>query len=105
MSTRSHLDSAEALHGAEAEASTPPLESGPRSSELPNGRPSGGPFEALRSDPPPNAEGLTAKDIDIVFQPIVSVTSRRTFAYEALTRCRWPSLANPETLFRRASEE
>ncbi len=80
----------------------PPLHSGIRPSELPAGP---GAFEALRSDPPPNAEGLSEKDIEIVFQPIVSIITRRVFAYEALTRCRWPSLANPETLFRRASEE
>jgi EAL domain-containing protein (putative c-di-GMP-specific phosphodiesterase class I) len=61
------------------------------------------PFATLRSDPPPGAVGLSAKDIDVVFQPIVSVTTRRVFAYEALTRCRWPSLANPEVLFERAS--
>ncbi len=63
------------------------------------------PFSTLRSYPPPNAEGLTEHDIEVVFQPIVSVTTRRVFAYEALTRCRWPSLANPEVLFKRASEE
>lgn len=63
------------------------------------------PFSTLRSYPPPNAEGLTERDIDVVFQPIVSVTTRQVFAYEALTRCRWPSLANPEVLFQRASEE
>ena len=77
-----------------------------RPSELPVAYEHRAPFAGLRSDiPPPNAEGLTEKDIDIVFQPIVSVLTRRVFAYEALTRCRWPSLANPETLFRRASEE
>jgi EAL domain-containing protein (putative c-di-GMP-specific phosphodiesterase class I) len=81
------------------------VESSERPSSVPTSRRSAGPFAALRSDPPPNAEGLGAKDIDIVFQPIISVTTRRVFAYEALTRCRWPSLANPETLFRRASEE
>lgn len=83
----------------------PPRDSGVRPSEAPTSRRSAGPFAALRSDPPPNAEGLSEKDIDIVFQPIVSVTTRRVFAYEALTRCRWPSLSDPETLFRRASEE
>jgi EAL domain-containing protein (putative c-di-GMP-specific phosphodiesterase class I) len=62
------------------------------------------PFATLRSYPPPDAEGLTEADIDVVFQPIVSVTTRRVFAYEALTRCRWPSLANPEVLFERASQ-
>ena len=85
--------------------SEPPRESHVRTSEAPAATRSGGPFGALRSDPPPGAEGLSAKDIDIVYQPIVSVTTRQVFAYEALTRCRWPSLANPETLFRRASEE
>jgi EAL domain-containing protein (putative c-di-GMP-specific phosphodiesterase class I) len=82
-----------------------PKQSGLRPSEMPFDDGGPRPFEALRSDPPPNAEGLSEKDIDIVFQPIVSVLTRRVFAYEALTRCRWPSLANPETLFRRASEE
>lgn len=65
----------------------------------------GGPFEALRSDPPPGAEGLSESDLDVVFQPIVDIASKSVFAYEALTRCRWPSLADPATLFRRASEE
>lgn len=62
------------------------------------------PFATLRSYPPPDAIGLTEADIDIVFQPIVSVTTQRIFACEALTRCRWPTLANPEILFQRASE-
>jgi EAL domain-containing protein (putative c-di-GMP-specific phosphodiesterase class I) len=64
-----------------------------------------GPFEALRSDPPPDAGGLSLTDLDIVFQPIVDVASQTVFAYEALTRCRWPSLADPAVLFQRASEE
>ena len=61
------------------------------------------PFATLRSYPPPGAAGLAETDIDVVFQPIVSVTTRRVFAYEALTRCRWPSLSNPEVLFYEAS--
>jgi EAL domain-containing protein (putative c-di-GMP-specific phosphodiesterase class I) len=93
-----------------------PIRSAPRAPEslreggVPASQPStpthvGEPFEGLRSDPPPGAGGLGAKDIDIVFQPIVCVTQRRVFAYEALTRCSWPGLANPEILFKRASEE
>ncbi|MEY2936387.1 MAG: hypothetical protein RL033_7136 [Pseudomonadota bacterium] len=89
-----------------------PQQSGVRPSQVPASeeeldleRECGEPFQTLRSDPPPNAEGISEKDLDIVFQPIVAITTRRLFAYEALTRCRWPSLANPETLFRRASEE
>ena len=61
------------------------------------------PFATLRSYPPPGAEGLSETDIEVVFQPIVSVTTRRVFAYEALTRCRWPTLTNPEVLFHQAS--
>lgn len=92
-----------------------PQESGVRPSQLPASEQDfeaaaaeaddGEPFQGLRSDPPPNAGGISEKDLDIVFQPIVAINTRRVFAYEALTRCRWPSLANPETLFRRASEE
>lgn len=67
--------------------------------------PSPSAFDTLRSYPPPNAAGLAPEDLRIVFQPIVSVDSRELFAYEALTRCQWPSLANPEVLFQRASEE
>jgi EAL domain-containing protein (putative c-di-GMP-specific phosphodiesterase class I) len=81
------------------------LSDGPPPREEPESVPeSSQPFATLRSYPPPGAEGLTEADIDVVFQPIVAVTSRRVFAYEALTRCRWPSLANPEVLFRQASE-
>jgi len=106
MSTLAHLDAVQSSdqEGA-ACAPTSPRHKAHYPVEAPStAPPPGRPFDALRSDPPPNAEGLTEKDIDIVFQPIVSVSTRRTFAYEALTRCRWPSLANPETLFRRASE-
>lgn len=80
---------------------TPIVQSRVRSSDMPPDSA----FDRLRSYPPPNAAGLTQNDLRIVFQPIVSVDSRRLFAYEALTRCQWPSLANPEVLFQRASEE
>lgn len=69
------------------------------------GRPGGGLFDGLRSDPPPKPEGLTAEHLDVVFQPIVSVATQRLFAYEALTRCSWPEFRNPETLFSAASKE
>lgn len=62
-------------------------------------------FDGLRSDPPPQPEGLRAEHLGVVFQPIVSVANKRLFAYEALTRCSWPSLQNPETLFSAASKE
>ncbi|HEX7668561.1 MAG TPA: EAL domain-containing protein [Polyangiaceae bacterium] len=49
--------------------------------------------------------GLTRADIDVVFQPIVNVETRHIFAYEALTRCRWPEYTNPAVLFVHASRE
>jgi EAL domain-containing protein (putative c-di-GMP-specific phosphodiesterase class I) len=45
------------------------------------------------------------QDLDIVFQPIVDLRTGWTVAYEALTRCRWPELRDPLTLFGRASAE
>jgi EAL domain-containing protein (putative c-di-GMP-specific phosphodiesterase class I) len=48
---------------------------------------------------------LAVQDLDVVFQPIVEIGTRRIFAYEALTRCKWPEYANPATLFHQASVE
>lgn len=48
---------------------------------------------------------LVAADIDVVFQPIVDVEGRKIYAYEALTRCKWPEFKNPALLFERASAE
>ena len=48
---------------------------------------------------------LTAGDLDVVFQPIVDLQSGFTFAYEALTRCRWPEFKNPVVLFQQAEAE
>lgn len=58
--------------------------------------------------PPTNSRSvrdLTALDINVVFQPIVSVDSGETFALEALCRCKWPELANPQRLFELAESE
>jgi EAL domain-containing protein (putative c-di-GMP-specific phosphodiesterase class I) len=44
-------------------------------------------------------------DLDVVFQPIVELSTRRIFAYESLTRCKWPEYANPAVLFHQASKE
>lgn len=58
--------------------------------------------------PPTNARSvtqLTSADINVVFQPIVSVESGKTFALEALCRCKWPELANPQLLFELAETE
>ena len=40
-----------------------------------------------------------------MFQPIVELETHRIFAYEALTRCKWPEYANPTDLFVAAAEE
>ncbi len=48
---------------------------------------------------------LTTSDIDVVFQPIVDLRTGFPFAYEALTRCRWPEFKNPVVLFQQAEAE
>jgi EAL domain-containing protein (putative c-di-GMP-specific phosphodiesterase class I) len=48
---------------------------------------------------------LTVGDIDVVFQPIVDLRNGSTFAYEALTRCKWPEFKNPLVLFQQAEAE
>lgn len=48
---------------------------------------------------------LAVHDVDVVFQPIVDLRSRRIYAYEALTRCKWPEFANPAKLFEHASAQ
>ncbi len=48
---------------------------------------------------------LTAADIDVVFQPIVDMRTGFPFAYEALTRCKWPEFRNPLVLFQQAEAE
>jgi EAL domain-containing protein (putative c-di-GMP-specific phosphodiesterase class I) len=48
---------------------------------------------------------LTTSDLDVVFQPIVDMHTGFPFAYEALTRCRWPEFKNPVVLFQHAEAE
>jgi EAL domain-containing protein (putative c-di-GMP-specific phosphodiesterase class I) len=55
--------------------------------------------------PQRSVHDLAVEDLDVVFQPIVELASRRIFAYEALTRCKWPEFANPAVLFHTASAE
>jgi EAL domain-containing protein (putative c-di-GMP-specific phosphodiesterase class I) len=64
--------------------------------------PSGPP---LPDEPGPSVRGLTREDLDVVFQPIVDLATRRIFAYEALTRCKWPQYTNPAVLFSHAADE
>jgi EAL domain-containing protein (putative c-di-GMP-specific phosphodiesterase class I) len=48
---------------------------------------------------------LTADDLDVVFQPIVSIATGKLYALEALVRCKWPEFKSPPALFARAVEE
>lgn len=45
---------------------------------------------------------VRAEDLSVVFQPIVSVRTKRIFAYEALVRCSVPAFSKPPVLFERA---
>jgi EAL domain-containing protein (putative c-di-GMP-specific phosphodiesterase class I) len=51
---------------------------------------------------PRSVRDLEAKDLNVVFQPIVSMRSGATFAFEALCRCKWPEYASPPVLFEHA---
>jgi EAL domain-containing protein (putative c-di-GMP-specific phosphodiesterase class I) len=48
---------------------------------------------------------IQAKDLSVVFQPIVRVDGGEVFAYEALVRCAVPEYKNPMKLFERAVRE
>jgi len=47
-------------------------------------------------------ETVRPADLSAVFQPIVNLTTRKIFAYEALVRCRLPQFQSPVTLFEHA---
>jgi len=49
--------------------------------------------------------GITAEDLDVVFQPIVDLRHRRVHAVESLTRCKLPDYPTPTALFTAASEQ
>jgi EAL domain-containing protein (putative c-di-GMP-specific phosphodiesterase class I) len=65
-------------------------------SRLPNRSP-GRDAESLR--------GLAPEDLSVVFQPIVDMRNGRTFAFEALVRCKDPRYPTPPRLFEAAIEE
>jgi len=60
--------------------------------------------QAYKSQPPQAVRDVRPEDLDVVFQPIVDLASRRTFAYEALARCKLPAFKNPAVLFDTAAE-
>lgn len=74
----------------------------PTSSTQPIARPV--PIE-ISACPTSSVGDLTVSDLDVVFQPIVDLSNGTTFAYEALTRCKWPEFKNPMVLFERAQAE
>ena len=57
---------------------------------------------SLREPTPASVRAITAKDLDVVFQPIVDLSTGVTYAYEALTRCKIEAFRNPEVLFEHA---
>jgi EAL domain-containing protein (putative c-di-GMP-specific phosphodiesterase class I) len=62
-------------------------------------------LQASPSSPPPDVRDLGRDDLDVLFQPIVSLRTGRTFAVEALTRCRVPGLESPLVLFDHAQQQ
>lgn len=48
---------------------------------------------------------ITTEQLRVVFQPIVAVDTRRTFAHEALVRCDVPMFQSPIALFEAATNE
>ncbi|MEI9941392.1 MAG: EAL domain-containing protein [Pseudomonadota bacterium] len=61
--------------------------------------------EAMPVSVASSVRDIAVCDLDVVFQPIVDLSTGVSFALEALTRCKWPEFKNPMTLFERAQEE
>ena len=59
--------------------------------------------EPYTGDKPPGVRRIGPEDLDVVFQPIVDLRTRKQLAVEALTRCRLPQYSSPVTLFQQAS--
>jgi len=84
----------------------PPSKSG-KNLDLPSSviQPVARPISAQPSGSTALVADLTTSDLDVVFQPIVDLSTGVTFAYEALTRCKWPEFKNPMKLFEHAQAE
>jgi len=61
--------------------------------------------EAAQAERGSSVHDIGVDDLDVVFQPIVDLSTGASFAFEALTRCKWPEFKNPMKLFERAQEE
>lgn len=57
------------------------------------------------SDSAHSVREISRDDLDVVFQPIVSLSDGKLFANEALVRCRWEEYRNPPALFEAAVEQ
>jgi EAL domain-containing protein (putative c-di-GMP-specific phosphodiesterase class I) len=57
------------------------------------------------AEPPVGVRRLTAADLFVVYQPIVDLATGRTFAQEALVRCRHADYPTPPVLFEHAARE
>jgi EAL domain-containing protein (putative c-di-GMP-specific phosphodiesterase class I) len=52
-----------------------------------------------------SVRAISEGDMRVVFQPIVNLSSGKTFAYEALARCTLPNFESPAVLFEKAAAE
>src|SRR5690606_10443065 len=59
----------------------------------------------LAAPAPNSVRVIREADMQVVFQPIVSLDTGTTYAYEALARCTIPRFESPAVLFERAAEE
>ncbi len=66
---------------------------------------SGDGSESAFAPHPRSTRSLGSDDLDVVFQPIVSLDTGAPFAAEALVRCQWPEFKNPLDLFDQAEQE
>lgn len=61
--------------------------------------------EGLRESNAESVRDLSPEDLSVVFQPIVDLKNGRTFAHEALVRCKNPRYPTPPRLFEAAIDE
>src|SRR5207248_2251760 len=57
------------------------------------------------AEPTPLRRLLDARDVKVVYQPVVDLRTQKVFAYEALVRSKSPAFGNPMELFAAAVSE